>query len=79
MTGDLRGKFKEIADFIYGDDEIAIEIAMDGAEYDRYLFICFDDYSDFEPRLPNIEEACWARGLTIEREGGGYVIKKDIE
>ena len=77
ITKETVAKFQEIADLIFGDDEIAIEVAMEDVEAEDELFVCFDDYSSFEPRLPKIEEACWARGLTIERQGGGYVVKED--
>jgi len=77
MTDALRAKFQEVAKLIYEDDEIAVECAMEHLEEDGDLFICFDNFSEFEDKKPTVEEACWARGLVLEPEGGGYVVKVD--
>jgi len=77
MTTELMKKFQEMANIIYENDESAIQCAMENAATEGDLFICFYDYSAFEARYSEIEEACWARNLIIAPEGKGYVIKED--
>ena len=77
MTNEPKAKFKEMADIIYGDDKISIDCALEDLEAEGELYIFFDNYADFEARYSEIENACWARGLIIEQEGGGYIIRVD--
>jgi len=79
MTDKQRQKFKEIAEFIYGDDETAIECAMEDLDADGFMFVFNNDEFAFKKPLSAIEEACWVRGFVFEVEGGGYAVKIDEE
>ena len=76
ISEELKIIFWEMAELIYGEDKMAMECALEDAEIEGDLAITFDDFSEFESRLPKIEEACWARGLTIKKEGMCYIIKR---